>query len=839
LLTGTTPFDKDRLKEVGYDELRRIIREEEPPRPSTRLSTLGKAATTLSTPRQGDPKRLSQLCRGELDWIVMKALEKDRNRRYESASALAADVQHYLRDEAVQAFPPSAWYRFYKFARRKKTALVVAACVVLALAGIAGGIGWAVRDRAAREEGIERERRTREDALDEAVERTLNETAPLIEQEKWPEALAAVAQADKLLGAAGRTARPPRLLELRKELSMAERLEGIYRQPAPGRKAPGLRSGEGGTGATVPGRPGSSEEDFFSGRQADAEFARAFGDFGIDVDALAPAEAAARITRLRIRPALVKALGEWASMRRRARGANDPGWKRLIDIARRADPDPWRNRCREGLLRRDRRALEQLADAVPIRQVHPTTLWLLGGTLQEVGALEKALSLLRRAQHEYPGDFWINDTLAWFCWTKCRPPRLEDALRFYSIALVLRPQRPLLHDMVARILIAKGAFEEAALESSTAIGLDPKLAVAWYNRGQAHRGLRRYDRAVADYSRAIELEPKWAVCWYWRGCAHRALRRYDRAVADHSRAIELEPKYVSAWINRGYAHAQLRQYDRAIADYSRAIELDPKRPVIWNNRGWVYRALRQYDREVPDRSRVIELDPKNPVAWNNRGEVFASLGQWDKAIADFSRSIELNSRAPWPWHARALVRLQRGDGHGYRRDCAGMLRHFGTSASPEAAHWTVWTCIQVPDGADDWAKLGHWAEKTLAADPKDFFRLTTLGAVLYRAGRFEEAARRLTAAEAAARRAKPRPSILASTWLLLAMVEARLGHAAQARAWLARAVREIEQPPAESAKNPFADTWNRRLTLRLLRAEAEALLKINKRAQKQEPKHKM
>src|SRR5262249_17622451 len=112
LLTGTTPFSKERFSQVGYDELRRVIREEEPPRPSTRISTLGQAATAVWAQRQSDPKRLSQLFRGELDWIVMKALEKDRGRRYETANAFAADVQHYLNDEPVLACPPSAWYRF-------------------------------------------------------------------------------------------------------------------------------------------------------------------------------------------------------------------------------------------------------------------------------------------------------------------------------------------------------------------------------------------------------------------------------------------------------------------------------------------------------------------------------------------------------------------------------------------------------------------------------------------------------------------------------------------------------------------------------------------------------
>jgi serine/threonine protein kinase/Tfp pilus assembly protein PilF len=138
LLAGTTPFDQERLKQAGYDEVRRILREEEPPRPSARLSTLGQAAATVSARRQSDPRRLRQLFRGELDWVVLKALEKDRNRRYESASALAADVERYLHDEPIQACPPSAWYRFRKFARRNKvwlgTLSAVSVAVVLAVA---------------------------------------------------------------------------------------------------------------------------------------------------------------------------------------------------------------------------------------------------------------------------------------------------------------------------------------------------------------------------------------------------------------------------------------------------------------------------------------------------------------------------------------------------------------------------------------------------------------------------------------------------------------------------------------------------------------------------------
>jgi serine/threonine protein kinase/Tfp pilus assembly protein PilF len=146
LLTGTTPFEKSRFSQVGYDEMRRIIREEEPARPSTRLSTLGQAATTASANRQSDPKRLSQLFRGELDWIVMKAVEKDRTRRYETASGFARDIERYLADEPVEACPPSAGYRLKKFARKYKKSLTVSAAFALLLVlGVVASTWQAVR----------------------------------------------------------------------------------------------------------------------------------------------------------------------------------------------------------------------------------------------------------------------------------------------------------------------------------------------------------------------------------------------------------------------------------------------------------------------------------------------------------------------------------------------------------------------------------------------------------------------------------------------------------------------------------------------------------------------
>jgi WD40 repeat protein/serine/threonine protein kinase/Tfp pilus assembly protein PilF len=154
LLTGTTPFDRERLREAAYDEIRRIIREEEPAKPSTRLSTLaGAKRTAVAGHRKAEPHRLSQLVRGDLDWIVMKALEKDRTRRYDTASNFAADVLRYLGDRPVEACPPSATYRFRKFARRNRVALTTASLIAATLVvGLVMSTWQAIR--ATRAEGL-------------------------------------------------------------------------------------------------------------------------------------------------------------------------------------------------------------------------------------------------------------------------------------------------------------------------------------------------------------------------------------------------------------------------------------------------------------------------------------------------------------------------------------------------------------------------------------------------------------------------------------------------------------------------------------------------------------
>ncbi len=165
LLTGHTPIDHDTMARAGMDEMRRLIREVDPPRPSLRLKTLvGNALTTAAKRRHTDPARLPGTLRGDLDWIVMKCLEKDRGRRYDTANGLALDLRRHLQNEVISARPPTTAYLLSKLLRRNKAVFAAGSAIAASLVIGAGVSVW----QAVRATGAEREQRTLRIAADKA-----------------------------------------------------------------------------------------------------------------------------------------------------------------------------------------------------------------------------------------------------------------------------------------------------------------------------------------------------------------------------------------------------------------------------------------------------------------------------------------------------------------------------------------------------------------------------------------------------------------------------------------------------------------------------------------------
>ena len=179
LLTGSTPLERARLREVGYTEILRLIREEEPPKPSSRLSELRDTLPSISVKRHTDPRRLAKLFRGELDWIVMKALEKDRARRYEGASGLARDIERYLAGDPVEAGPPSAAYRMHKLARKHR-AVILTAATFAGLLLLAAAISSYLAIRAVRAEGRARQQATAAEAGEKRAKQAESEAKAVL-----------------------------------------------------------------------------------------------------------------------------------------------------------------------------------------------------------------------------------------------------------------------------------------------------------------------------------------------------------------------------------------------------------------------------------------------------------------------------------------------------------------------------------------------------------------------------------------------------------------------------------------------------------------------------------
>jgi serine/threonine protein kinase/tetratricopeptide (TPR) repeat protein len=633
LLTGTTPFDRERFKGAGYDEIRRVIREEEPPKPSTRISTLGQAATTVSAQRRSDPRRLSRLFRGELDWVVMKALAKDRNRRYDTAGALAADVLRYLHGEPVTACPPSAWYRLRTFARRNRARLTLAAgaglALALVLAALAGSVGWVARDRAARRE--EGERR---------AEAALQEVGRFLEQEKWPEALGLVGQAEAVLrSSGGGEDLVGRASRLRRHLEMAQSLEEArLRQTV-------TRGGD------------------WDKQAGEAAYAEAFAKYGLDVDGLDLQEAAGRIRASPISRQLVAALDDWAYKRKRLPAE---GWQRRLALARAADPDRWRNRLRDALEGKDDRALEEVIQSASPDDWPPATLVLLGHLAHGPALAGRSADLLRRAQRQHPDDFRINVRLA-LTLKDVQPPPLEEVVHYCDIAVALRPQSAGAHFQLGLALSDLDRPGEAVAEFRKVVDLDPDYADAHNNLGWNLARQGKLDEAVPEYHKAIALNPT-------GGQAHVNLRqalasrgRLHEVIPFYTRELERAPKTAALWRARGDCYLELGDYAGALPDFARAAELEPGSAAAWNRAAWLLATcpdvrLRDPGRAVEMARKAVDLAPADGACRLALAWACYRSGDWGAALEAAERAMPLHKGGDSAdWFLLAMIHWRLGD----------------------------------------------------------------------------------------------------------------------------------------------------------------------------------
>jgi eukaryotic-like serine/threonine-protein kinase len=680
LLTGSTPLDRKRMKEAAFGEILRMIKEEEPPKPSTRLSTT-EELPSIAVNRGVEPKKLSGLMRGELDWIVMKTLEKDRNRRYETANGFAQDVQRYLADEPVQACPPSVGYRMRKFARRNKLVLGTMALLSVMMIIVAVTVAENFRREAkAQEEAHDRlvqnqkdEARKREElagrlaTTESAVNLFLARSDSFAEQAvRLPtatskEAAAALAVRQQ---AEAELARAEAALDtgtaesaVRDRVASARRRLDLARGQTEQHHARALREeklrrdlDEANTA-----RP-SMASDRVGAAAASEMFEKAFSDYGLE---LKPDQTAALAKRIRaekteLRNAIIAGIDNWTFV---AAGNRTMTPLELRSIARAADDDPWRADYRDAISKRDATALKSLATKARDLTLPAVNVDLLASSLAKLDQHAEAVSLLRWARDKHPKDIWIPFNLAILLESDPRrsPAVVEEQIGCYRLFLAMRPDSPAVLNNLGTCLARRGKVDESITSFRAALKLKADYAMAHGNLANSLTKMRLLDEALSAYDTAIRLQPDHASFHTNRGATLLEKGLVDQAAAAQEKAVKLNPESAVAYSNLGNALRHKAMLKEALAACENAIRLDPTLAAAHDNLGIILGEQRKFDAAIASHEKAVHLDPDNAATHCNLALALADKKRFPEAETTCRLAIKLQPNLAAAHNALGVV----------------------------------------------------------------------------------------------------------------------------------------------------------------------------------------
>jgi tetratricopeptide (TPR) repeat protein len=557
-----------------------------------------------------EPRRLRWLNKtipAELEIIVLKALEKNPADRYATAQELAADLRRFLDDQPIQARRPTLVQRARKWGRRHQAVVWSAAVIALILAA---SLGWITRDWRAR----------RMDAEGRVVEALAIAEAKLREGNPYdPQLVSAARTAEaQLTSGVVRAELQQQVKQVLVDWAMLIRLDEIRLDQA------------------------AANPDGFDFAGADAAYTEAFREYGIDVQGRGGLEAAAQIRQRAIGLHLAVALDNWAYARQRAQGE---GWKRLLEVAQEADPDPWRCALREARAKESREELEKLAASAPIPELSPTTLSVFGLALQRAGAVVLAEKVLREGQLLHPDDFWITSCLADLLSKDAKSrdaksPQLEETIGFYRAALALRPRSAVIHTNLGHLHERNGELDEAVASCREAIRLNKDYALAHTNLGVALWRQGKLDEAAACFREAIRLKKDDAMAHSNLGCVLTDQGKLDEAVASCREAIRLDKNYATAHVNLGSVLVRQGKLDEAVASFGEAIRLKKDDADAHNSLGAALQNQGKLDEAIACCREAVRLKKDDADAHNSLGFVLWRQGKL-AAAASFREAIRL------------------------------------------------------------------------------------------------------------------------------------------------------------------------------------------------------
>jgi eukaryotic-like serine/threonine-protein kinase len=543
----------------------------------------------------------------------------------------------------------------------------------------------------------------------------------------------------------------------------------------------------------------SAEADDRGGFTTDAAYAVAFREAGLDVTALSPAEAARKIQARppEIATALATALDDWAGIRRN-RKKDRAGALSLSDLAAAADPDAWRLGLRRALDVPDQaarlEALRSLAKAVAFDTLGPISLDLLGRALNDAGDPAGAESVLRRAQHRYPGDVWINFDLAE---SLAKLARRQDAIRYYTAARSLRPETA--HSL-AHALGDSGASDEEIAVFEDLKRLRPGmgrhlgcLGGALQNQGRSREADAILEAAVAANREAIRRGSDDAYAHFSLGVALRKQGKVDEAIAEYRVAIRIQPEDATIHDNLCEILGSQGKLDEAIAEHQTAIRLKPDFANAYNTLGYILSEVKHDEAAAAIAYReAIRLQPDFARAHNNLGRALQHLGQRDEALAEYRTSCKLQ-----PDSVEFLENLGEGLELQGMRDEAIVNYRTGIGIRPDSANVhndLAWVLVKTPDCTEkDRVEALEHARQAVALSPRAGGFQNTLGLVEYRVGLWDESIASVERSIALT------DGVEVTNWFILAMVHWQRGEKDRSRSYFEQAVAWIKKNDYQSA----------------------------------------
>ena len=461
----------------------------------------------------------------------------------------------------------------------------------------------------------------------------------------------------------------------------------------------------------------------------DQAYLNAFLALGLDVAKMSTDEAARMIASRTRLDEIVAILDDWAVRRWRHRKLPGTPWESILDVARAADPDPWRNRLRDCVPDRDLDALREHGRTADLGVLPATTAHLLGMLLIGAGDREAGVEVLRRARRHHPRDLVILHDLGYQL-TALDPPRWDEALGCFLAALTVRPDSSYVWNSYGRALGPIGRSEEAEQAFHRALAFSEENDPAHFNLGTHYMHEGRLEEALAALDRAIALNPNDSGYHQNRGLTLHRMGRDEEAVVAAREAIRVNPNNAGAWINLGNALGDLDQNEEAEAALRKAIELAPDTCEGHFNLGVLLSDLGRVHEAVAGIERALEIAPEDAFALYHLGTIYCDkLRLYEKAVGLMEHALRLDTENPIFHQGLAVARCGAGDlpaaMDAYRKALELNPDHVG-------AHMNVGR-LHTMQGEFEEGLV--WFEKAHELRPQGFLTNLNLGITLFQVGR--------------------------------------------------------------------------------------------------------